>query len=95
MQNLTADQIISAIANLSSADVRRVNAASYAMAVSKGRFDAAVKKDKLKVGMKVCWTGKNGYTTGTIFKVNRVKCIVETSNNGKWTIPMTMLSEVK
>ncbi len=49
---------------------------------------------RLTIGQKVQFTGKRGATlTGTIQKVNRKKCVVQTPT-GLWNVPGTMLKAV-
>jgi hypothetical protein len=60
--------------------------------------DAREKRSAFKVGDKVSWTGRNGYTEGTIRRVKRKKAIVEVLNVGKygssWDVPLNMLNVV-
>jgi hypothetical protein len=48
-------------------------------------------KKKLYPGMKVKWNGRKGFMTGTIVRVNRTRCEVDTGGYRNWTVPMTML----
>ena len=48
-------------------------------------------KKKLRAGMKVKWNGRKGFQTGTIVRVNRTRCEVDTGGYRNWTVPMTML----
>ena len=51
---------------------------------------AAVKRN-LQVGMEVTFQGRRG----TIQKINRTKCVVDTGGfNGRWNVPMTMIEVV-
>ena len=64
--------------------------------ILKGKRSAATRaaKSKLFPGMKVSWTGRKGYQEGTIIRVNRTRCEVDTGGYRNWTVPMTMLTAV-
>ena len=49
----------------------------------------------LKEDDRVEWTGRLGACTGRIVRVKRKKCIVvEDKLNGRWDIPMSMLTKI-
>jgi hypothetical protein len=58
---------------------------------------AAIKED-LKPGMRVNWTGRKGFHTGTIVKVARTRAQVKEEgdfvNGTTWNVPMAMLNIV-
>ena len=58
----------------------------------------AIKED-LAVGMRVNWTGRKGFHTGHIIKINRTRAQVREEgdfvNGTTWTVPMSMLNIVK
>lgn len=97
---LTKEQIISALSSLSIEDVRAVNEAAYYIAKTARKQEVVTAKRKLYVGQKVEWNGKYGHNSGSIVKVNRSRCVIETSTRDcggraqRWTVPMTMLTAV-
>lgn len=46
---------------------------------------------QLAVGDTVSYNGRNGYTKGRVFKINRKYVVVDTPQ-GKWRVPATMLT---
>jgi hypothetical protein len=48
---------------------------------------------QLAVGDKVQWEGRNGFSKGTVTKINRKYIIVDTGF-GKWRVPANMLEKV-
>jgi len=72
-------------------ELRQINSAVIDQIKSLREFDAAAKRRTLSEGDKVEWNGRNGYTTGTITKVNRKNAKVMTEA-GHWSVPLTMLS---
>lgn len=93
---ITVEQILSALHTLDHADVRRVNTAAYGILKLKRAAETRAAKSKLHVGDKVSWRGRRGYQEGTIVKINRTRCIVNTGTAyaPDWTVPMTMLQAV-
>ena len=47
---------------------------------------------QLAVGDKVQWEGRNGFSKGTVTKINRKYIIVDTGF-GKWRVPANMLEK--
>ena len=82
---MTATEIQSAIitGNFTDRELRDIN----------GTIVTAL-KSKLFPGMKVKWNGRKGFQTGTIVRVNRTRCEVDTGGYRNWTVPMTMLEAV-
>jgi hypothetical protein len=91
---VTVEQILSTLHTLDPADVRRVNELAYGILKQKRRGEVAAAKRKLHTGMAVTWNGKYGPKSGTIVKVNRTRCVVNTGGYRNWTVPMTMLKAV-
>jgi len=90
---MTTTEIIAALGTLSLADVREVNQAAYKILKSERSNKVHAAKLKLRTGMKVSFLDKYGCRlTGTIKKVNRTRCVVDTGGYRTWTVPMTMLS---
>ena len=79
-------------------ELREVN--TYVVALIKGRrkADAVVMRATLSVGDRVSYDGRNGYTEGTVTKVNRTKCIVRADGDPAyqtWNVPMSMLTKLQ
>ena len=87
--------IINALYSMDPSDVRRINEAAYGILKDQRSSEIRAAKSKLRVGQKVKFRGKAGYSiTGTIKKVNRTRCVVDTGDYRNWTVPMTMLEVV-
>ena len=92
---MTTTEIIAALETLSLEEVREVNQAAYKILKSERSNKVHAAKLKLRSGMKVSFVDKQGYRlTGTIKKVNRTRCVVDTGGYRNWTVPMTMLTAV-
>ena len=92
---MTINQILTSLHSLSHEDVRRVNELAYRILKDERSAQVRSAKSKLHVGMKVSFNGKHGCRmVGTIQKVNRTKCVVDTGEYRMWTVPMTMLKAV-
>jgi len=97
---LTKEQIISSLSSLSIDDIRAINEAAYTISKSHRNHDIAIAKQRLYVGQKVKWSGRYGHNSGSIVKVNRSRCVIETSTRDcggqaqRWTVPMTMLTAI-
>ena len=48
----------------------------------------------LKTGSRVKWTGKKGFQTGSVSKVNKKNCIVDADNGERWNVPASMLEAI-
>jgi co-chaperonin GroES (HSP10) len=88
---MTANQIQSAIlkGNFTDRELRDINGTIVNILKADRRAKTAAAKRNFRVGDKVTFQHK----TGTITKINRTKCVVETGEmfGGRWTVPMTML----
>jgi len=49
-------------------------------------------KQNFNVGQKVQWTGRKGFQTGTITKINRKNIVVDAGQNGMWNVAPSLLS---
>ena len=72
-------------------ELRQLNAAVVEQIKYKRDIESSLKRSSLSVGDKVTWTGRHGFTTGVINKVNRKNAKVMTEA-GPWSVPLTMLS---
>lgn len=85
---------------LNDGDLARAWRILYEEHQKRGEQNAKELKYTLKEGDVVEWTGRNGTTTGTVFRVKRKKVICLEHLNGKpdstqrWDIPMTMLRKI-
>jgi hypothetical protein len=89
------NEIIGALHSMDEADVRRINQAAYAILKQKRSRLNREAKNNMHVGATVTFRNKWGITeTGTIKKVNRTRCVVDTGQYQQWTVPMTQLTVV-
>ena len=84
---------------MNTTELREVN--TYVVALIKGqrKADAVVMRATLSVHDRVSWDGrKNGYTEGTVAKVNRTRCEVHIDGEPAWqtwSVPMNMLTKLQ
>jgi mRNA-degrading endonuclease RelE of RelBE toxin-antitoxin system len=91
--SITVEQILTTLHSLDHEEVRKVNTAAYEILKRTRSAANHEAKKNLYVGQTVSFIDKGGYRiTGTIKKVNRTKCVVDTGEYRKWTVPMTMLT---
>tara|TARA_Y100001970_G_scaffold271481_1_gene366901 strand:- start:35712 stop:35981 length:270 start_codon:yes stop_codon:yes gene_type:complete len=89
---MTAKEIINSLYGMSDSEVRMINQAAYGILNGKRKKTIAEKKRSLHIGMRV--TFDHGRRSGTIVKINRTRCIVDTGAFRNWTVPMTMIEPV-
>ena len=91
-------EALTMISGMDEHELRDLNRAVCMQIKDRQNRDARKKRCMLKAGDKVSWTGRNGYTEGTIRRVKRKKAIVEVLNVGKygssWDVPLSMLQLV-
>ena len=87
---MSVNEILRALSCMDDADVRRVNQAAYNILNTKRKAKVREAKRHLFVGMEVTF----GQHRGTIVKVNRTRCIVDTGGFRNFTVPMTMIKPV-
>jgi len=51
-------------------------------------------KRSLTIGDKVSFTGRKGYTEGTVTKISIKNVVVDTGGYQKWNVPASMLTKV-
>jgi len=92
---MNVNNIIANLHNMSEDDVRKINQAAYDILNGKRKQQLKGMKSQLSVGMKVQFNGK----TGTIFKINRTKCVVHVVGGPfgieRWNVPMSILTPVQ
>lgn len=49
-------------------------------------------KNNFTVGQKVQWTGRKGFQTGTITKINRKNIVVNAGSAGMWNVAPSLLT---
>ena len=87
---MTLAEIQTAILNgqFTDRELRDINGTIVNILKADRKVKVAEAKAKFKVGDKV----KFQHMTGTIKKINRTKCVVDTGGlRGQWNVPMTML----
>ena len=91
----TLKDILLTIPKLSEDDLRTINGAVVTILRSDRKKRIAIKKGSLSIGDKVWFRGKYGVREdGTITKINRTRCVIDTGSYRNWTVPMTMLNHV-
>ena len=68
-------------------ELQDINSTIVSILKADRKAKVAKAKAKFKVGDKV----KFQHMTGTIKKINRTKCVVDTGGLRSWSVPMTML----
>ncbi len=91
---MTFDQILDSTQNLTEGQLRELNAFICARLKERRSFDAALKRRTLSEGDKVSWSGRNGYTEGTIVRIKRKKAICSVGHGRNWDVPLNMLEKV-
>ena len=91
---MTFDQILDSTQNLTEGELRELNSFVIARLKERRSFDAALKRRTLAEGDKVSWTGRNGYTEGTIVRIKRKKAICSVGYGRNWDVPLNMLTKV-
>ena len=86
----SVDNIISILDTYSDEELQRLNHAAYTILHGKRKRSIAEKKRDLFVGMEVTF----GTHRGTIVKINRTKCVVDTGELRTWSVPITMIKAV-
>jgi len=91
---MTFNQILESTQQLSEAELRELNLFVCARLKERRSFDAALKRRTLAEGDSVSWTGRNGYTEGTIVRIKRKKAICSVGHGRNWDVPLNMLTKV-
>ena len=80
------------ISGMTEAELHDLNRAVCMQIKDRQNRAAREKRSLFKVGDKVSWSGRNGYTEGTIVRVKRKKAICWNGHN--WDVPLNMLEAV-
>ena len=91
---MTFNQILDSTQQLSEAELRELNLFVCARLKERRSFDAALKRRTLAEGDKVSWTGRHGFTEGTIVRIKRKKAICSVGYGRNWDVPLNMLTKV-
>ena len=83
---------INAISNLTEAELSDLNRAVITELKARRSLEASRKRFIFKTGDHVSFSGRRGYTEGTIVRVKRKKAIVNVAGSGNWDVPLNMLS---
>lgn len=51
-------------------------------------------KNKFSIGQKVSWSGKRGFQSGWIIKINRKNIVINAGNAGMWNVSPSLLQAV-
>lgn len=91
---MTLDQILDSANNLTEGELRELNNFVVARLKERRSFNAALKRRTLSEGDKVSWSGRDGYTEGTIIRVKRKKAICSVGYGANWDVPLSMLTKI-
>ncbi len=89
---MTFADTINAIGNMTESELSDLNRAVCSELKSRRSADSARKRFLFKAGDKVSWSGRNGYTEGTIVRVKRKKAICDVGYGRNWDVPLNMLT---
>jgi hypothetical protein len=91
---MTFNEILDSTNALTETELRELNGFILSRLKERRNFDAALKRRTLSEGDKVSWSGRNGYTEGTIIRVKRKKAICDVGHGRNWDVPLNMLTKV-
>ena len=91
---MTLDQLLDSANNLTEGELRELNNFVVARLKERRSFNAALKRRTLSEGDKVSWSGRDGYTEGTIIRVKRKKAICSVGYGANWDVPLSMLTKI-
>jgi len=89
---MTFADTINAIGNMTESELSDLNRAVCSELKSRRSAESARKRFLFKAGDKVSWSGRNGYTEGTIVRVKRKKAICDVGYGRNWDVPLNMLT---
>jgi len=87
-------EILNNLRDLNEDDLHTLNASVVDQIKLLRNRDAAIRRRLFGVGDRVSWTGRGGYTEGTIVRVKRKKAIVDIGAGRNWDVPLGMLSSI-
>ena len=88
-------EMLENVATMTEGELSRLNKGLINELKSRRNRATALKRRTLAEGDRVSWTGRSGYTEGTIVRIKRKKAIC--SVDGQWTnwdVPLSMLTAV-
>jgi|TARA_R110000824_G_scaffold252068_3_gene440705 hypothetical protein len=86
--------VLQDLTQLTDDELRKINAAVIDQLKLNRNANAVAKRHTLSTGDRVSWTGRNGYTEGTIVRVKRKKAICDVGLGRNWDVPLGMLTAV-
>ena len=91
---ITTEEIYMKLKTMDKDELIELNNAVVHEVKWKRKQEVADKKRTLKVGMRVWYDGKHGFTKGTITDLRRTKADVVTDDGQKWNCPISMLNKL-
>jgi hypothetical protein len=88
------NEIMNNLNDLEEAELRALNRAVISQMKAIRNRESALKRHTLREGDKVSWTGRSGYTEGTIVRVKRKKAICDVGHGRNWDVPLNMLTAI-
>ena len=90
---MTLSEALTNLVDLTSDELSTLNRAVCSELKSRRSAESARKRFLFKTGDKVSWSGRLGYTEGTIVRVKRKKAIVDVDGEFRnWDVPLNMLT---
>jgi hypothetical protein len=89
---MTLSEALNAMSTMTELELSELNRAVCSELKSRRSADSARKRFLFKAGDKVSWSGRNGYTEGTIVRVKRKKAICDVGYGRNWDVPLNMLT---
>jgi hypothetical protein len=92
---MTLKEIRTNLSSLADEDLRSLNRDLISELKARRNLESARKRHLFSEGDKVSWSGRRGYTEGTVVRVKRKKAIVKvTGDYRNWDVPLNMLEAV-
>ena len=93
MQDIVTD-VLNNVGKFTDIELRGINDAVIRQLKFNQNRKAVAARQIFKAGDKVSWSGRNGYTEGTIVRVKRKKAICDVGFGRNWDVPLSMLTAV-
>lgn len=91
---MSYNNIVSNISKLSESQLRSLNGLVIEQLKMIRSIESAEKRAILREGDRVSWSGRHGYTEGSIIRVKRKKAICSVGHGRNWDVPLNMLTLV-
>ena len=90
---MTLSEALNGMSTMTELELSELNRAVCSELRQRRSAESARKRFLFKTGDKVTWSGRRGYTEGTIVRVKRKKAIVDVDGEFRnWDVPLNMLT---